>query len=42
MKTYVTRIFLTALFIIDQNWKEPKWPPADEGVNYGIFVQCDT
>lgn len=33
------RMFSVALFIVAQNWEQPKCPSTGEWTNYGIFIQ---
>ena len=35
-----TGVFITALFLIAKNWKQPNFPSAGEWINCGTNVQC--
>lgn len=31
-------MFIVALFIVNPNWKQPKWHSKNEWINYGLTL----
>lgn len=37
-KSYVQEYSIGALFIVAQNWKQPRYSPTVEWINHSVFI----